>query len=106
MDRTLTGAHTLRIRTELDLSVNAFADLLGVAPYVVRQWERQGEHFRLTTASMRALDGMGSLNIEHAGIAEHCYRDGCDQWITGASDYCSPECEKAAQQLGDRTPST
>lgn len=27
------------------------------------------------------------------GIAEHCYNEGCDNWITGASDYCSPECE-------------
>lgn len=58
MDRTLTGAHTLRIRTELSLSVNMFANLLGVAPYAVRQWEHQGEHFTLTPASMCALDKM------------------------------------------------
>lgn len=27
------------------------------------------------------------------GMAERCYRPGCDGWVTGASDYCSPECE-------------
>lgn len=32
-------------------------------------------------------------------IAEHCYRPGCDQWITGASDYCSPECETEGRAL-------
>jgi len=26
------------------------------------------------------------------GIAEHCYREGCENWITGASDFCSPQC--------------
>lgn len=30
------------------------------------------------------------------GIAEHCYRDGCDNWITGSLDYCSSECEELA----------
>jgi len=31
------------------------------------------------------------------GIAEHCYRNGCDGWVTGASDYCSWECEEIAR---------
>jgi len=30
-------------------------------------------------------------------IAEHCYRDGCDGWVTGASDYCTWECEEIAR---------
>lgn len=32
-------------------------------------------------------------------IAEHCYRDGCDRWVTGASDYCSEDCETVAREL-------
>lgn len=28
------------------------------------------------------------------GIAEHCYSEGCDNWITGSLDYCSSECEE------------
>lgn len=55
MTAKLTGANMLRIRTELGLSQNAYADLLGVAPYVVRQWEFQGERFTLTPASVQAL---------------------------------------------------
>lgn len=31
--------------------------------------------------------------------AETCYRPGCEYWVTGASDYCSPECEEAAAGL-------
>lgn len=33
---------------------------------------------------------------EHAGIAEHCYRQECVHWITGSSNYCSIECEQMA----------
>ena len=31
-------------------------------------------------------------------IAEHCYRQGCEYWVTGASDYCSEECESIARR--------
>lgn len=36
---------------------------------------------------------------EHAGIAEHCYRQECVNWVTGASDYCSIECEEMARGI-------
>jgi hypothetical protein len=32
------------------------------------------------------------------GMEEQCYRQGCDGAVTGASDYCSPECETRASQ--------
>lgn len=32
-------------------------------------------------------------------IAEHCYRPGCDRWVTGASDYCSEECETEGRKI-------
>ena len=25
-------------------------------------------------------------------IAERCYRNECEHWVTGASDFCSPQC--------------
>lgn len=31
--------------------------------------------------------------------AEHCYREGCDGWVTGASDYCSEACETEARKF-------
>lgn len=52
----LTGSNTLRIRVELGMSENTFAAFLGVAPYVVRQWEREGSRFKLTPASVCALE--------------------------------------------------
>lgn len=36
--------------------------------------------------------------------AERCYREGCDGWVTGASDYCSPACEPEIVELQDRLP--
>lgn len=32
-----------------------------------------------------------------AGMAETCYRPGCTGPVTGASDYCTPECEQLAR---------
>ena len=32
-------------------------------------------------------------------VAEHCYRQGCDGWVTGASDYCSHDCEMEAEMF-------
>jgi hypothetical protein len=40
---------------------------------------------------------MDEIEVFGQGIAEHCYRPGCDQWVTGASDYCSWECEAIAR---------
>jgi hypothetical protein len=39
---------------------------------------------------------------ERAGelvYAETCYRPGCEYWVTGASDFCSEECEEEAAGL-------
>lgn len=32
-------------------------------------------------------------------LSEHCYREGCDGWVTGASDYCSETCETSARLI-------
>lgn len=31
-------------------------------------------------------------------LAERCYRPGCGEWVTGASDYCSASCQDAAER--------
>jgi hypothetical protein len=45
---------------------------------------------------VRAASTEGATPVS---LAEHCYRDGCDRWVTGASDYCSEACETEARQV-------
>jgi hypothetical protein len=35
--------------------------------------------------------------LGHQG--EFCYNPGCPNWLTGASDYCSEECEDEAHGI-------
>jgi len=39
-----------------------------------------------------------SVDMFGPGIAEKCYLPGCEKWITGASDYCSPEHEEISRK--------
>jgi len=42
---------------------------------------------------------MDGVDMFGPGIAEICYLPGCEEWITGSSDYCSPEHEKTAKLI-------
>lgn len=39
------------------------------------------------------------MSIEdEEGNAERCYRFGCPEYVTGASDFCSAECEEQQER--------
>lgn len=45
---------------------------------------------------------LGEGEDDRSGMAERCYLSGCHGpgWVTGASDYCTPECELIAAAVG------